>query len=422
MFTKKELQNKIRYLMVPLKGTETITMMLICKVGSRYEKKHLAGSSHYIEHLMFKGTKKCPNTLALSKELDSIGSEYNAFTGKEYTAYYIKSNKKHFEKSCSIIFDMINNSLFDEKEMEREKRVIIEEINMYNDNPLFHIDELFERIVYQGNTLGDDIAGTKEVVANYKREDVLKFKDEAYSSNNITVVLSGNIDESSEKVFKEYFDNYSNVIDNTIDFAKFVDNQKDPRVTIEYKETEQVQMELGFPAFSYSHKDLPALRLLSIILGGNMSSRLFIQIRERKGLCYAIRSSTDMYQDTGVLKIKAGIDKGRIYRAIHYIKDELEKIMNQSVSDSELKRAKDYLEGKFSISLEDSFELGVWYGIQDLFLDKIKTPKEKLDDYFKVTPEDIKRVANNIMDMNKFNLAVLGPFKDKEKFMKVITK
>lgn len=418
MYNKETLENQIRLISSPVEGANSITIMVMAKVGSRNEHDAVWGGAHYIEHLMFKGTTKRPNTLVISKELDAIGAEFNAFTGKEYTVYYVKSNKKHFADVCDILFDMINNSVFDAEEMEREKKVIVEEIKMYYENPLMHLDDVYESLIYQGNRLGLDIAGSKQSVLDMDRDTLIKFRDTAYASDNMVISVAGAVDDSILEECRSKFAGWSNTDNHSVDYEQYEDKQSEPRVAIDYRDTEQVQLMLGFHAPGYGHDDLPALKLLSIILGGNMSSRMFIKIREQRGLCYSVAAYLDAYQGIGTLRVRAGLDKNRIDEAVGAIAAELKLMAEEGVTEEELQRAKDFIDGKTTLRMENTYEWARWYGMQELMedLDKLKTPEEKLAELLAVTQEDIQRVAKSVIDFNKVNLALIGPFNEEQHF------
>jgi len=318
------------------------------------------------------------------------------------------------------LFDMINNSKFDAEEMQREKQVIIEEINMYEDNPLMHIEDIYDETVYKGNKLSENIAGTRESIRSMMRDDLMNFKSKNYDASNIVIGLAGDVNEEDISLIKKYFNEYSFANAQKDNFTKFISEQKQNNILISNRDTEQVQLALGFPGLEYENKMLPALKVLTIILGGNMSSRLFISIRERKGLAYFIRSSIDTYLDTGSLKIQAGIDKERIYDAIKAIVEELRLIIEKGITEEELKRAKDYIEGKLYLSLEDMSDLAMWYTKQEVLLNKIKTPKERIDQIFKVTKDDVDTLAKTLITNNKFNIALIGPYKDESEFLELL--
>lgn len=425
MFSKTILPNGIRLILVPLKEDKTVTLMVTIGVGSRYEPVQINGVSHFIEHIMFKGTKKRPNTLAISKELDSVGAEYNAFTSKDHTGYFVKADWRKLDLALDILSDMLINSKFKNDELEREKKVIIEEINMYEDNPLMYIEDLFEQSLFDGNPLGWRISGSREAVSGITRQKMLEYKNNHYRGENTVICVAGKISNGVTKKIKKYFSKIKGTIkqeDQFLSFAfpSFVCIQKKPAVKIQYKETEQIQAILGFPGYSYFDPDLYALIVLSIILGGSMSSRLFIKIRERKGLCYFIKSNVNIYQDTGNLFIQSGLDKSRLEPALKLILEELVKIKEKGITPAELKKAKDFFSGKVAIELEDNMKLAQWYTEQELLTKEILTPEEKIDKVMAVTREDVQRAANEIIKQSNINLALIGPFKEEKNFLKIL--
>jgi len=413
------LKNKAKLILSPRQETKAVTVLVIFKIGSRYEAKKENGLSHFVEHMMYKGTKKRPNTIDISRELDSVGAEFNAFTSKDYTGYYIKIQYKKLELALDILSDILFNSKFKKEEFEREKNVIIEEINMYEDNPLMHMEEYFEQVIYGSTPLGRFIAGPKENIQSFKRKDLVSFKNKFYHPKNMYIGVAGRFSENKiKKLTEKYFS--SKTSKSLGKFKKYNHQQKKRKVKINYKETDQVQMALGFPAFSYFHKDLYVLYLLGIILGGSMSSRLFINIRERKGLCYFIRSTPNIYEDTGNLFIQAGLDKKRIFQALELIWQELKNLKNKGVKSKELKKAKEFLKGKMILSMEDSSQLASYYTKQLVLTGKLESPEEKVKKIEKVKVKDIKRIARKIIKKNRLNLAIIGPFKNKVRFEKFI--
>lgn len=415
-YQKYTLKNGLRYVLVPKDDTQAFTLLVFFKVGSRYEAKGLYGAAHYIEHLLFKGTKKRPTAQHITKELDSVGAEFNAFTAKNHTGYYIKTDRAHVEMACDILSDMIWNSLFDAKEMEKEKHVIVEEVKMYAENPIMRIDEIFEEEVYQGNQLARIISGSKEDVLSYKREEVLRFREEYYRPNNMMLIAVGNIGEKMNDFIKKYFGTVPPSQKNPRSFKKFVSTQKKPRLRIEKKDIGQVQMALGFPAFGFFDPRQYAAKLLGIILGGNMSSRLFVVVRERHALAYSIGAGLDMLEDTGNFTVSGGLDSARIHKSLKLVLKELHRIKNQLVSQNELRQAKEFIKGKTILALEDSSVIADYYGKQELFKEKILTPNEVFQLYEKVTREDIQKVARDLFTPGKLNLALIGPFEDAKEF------
>ncbi|MDD5043400.1 MAG: pitrilysin family protein [Patescibacteria group bacterium] len=415
MYEKKVLPNGAKLIFIPQKETKAVTALVLFRVGSRYESGELNGVSHFIEHLMFKGTKKRPTTLAISRDLDSIGADYNAFTAKDHTGYYIKANKEKVGVALDVLSDILWQSKFSAGELEKERGVIIEEINMYEDTPMIYLDDLFEKNLYAGNKLGQLISGPKENIQRLKREEILGYKNKFYSPENMVVALAGNIGGGDRKLAEKYFGKIKAGGEVTPTFENFKISPKNfagPDVAIFYKETEQIHLALGWPALSHDDPRIYALNLLGIILGGTMSSRLFINIREKKGLCYYISAGAETYEDTGHFKIQAGLDKSRIKEAIPLILAEVRKVLNAGVTAAELVRARDYLKGRTILALEDSSALASWFGRQELLCKEVLTPEEKFAKIDEVGSNDISAVAREVFQPDFLRGALIGPFKD----------
>jgi len=416
MYKKFTLKNGANVIFVPQNDTKSVTSLIMFPVGSRYEPEHLAGVSHYIEHVMFKGTSKRPNTLALTREIDRLGAQYNAFTGKEYTGYYIKTDADYTEIALDILSDMLFGSLFDPEEMEREKGPIIEELRMYNDNPLMNIDNIFEDLLYEGCPLGRDIGGTIEHVKSYKREEVLEFKAKHYQPKNLTLVISGKIGDDTEELVAKYFGEEENSAEVTGEFLPFTFGaaEKEKRVALQKKKTDQAQLMLGFPGFSYTDENNPTIAVLNTILGGSMSSRLFIEIRERRGLAYMIRSGRDAFRDTGYIYIRAGLDPKNIPEAMQVIRKEIQKLFEEGITDEELSDAKTHVRGAFTLAQEDSSFGANWYAKEALFSEEIKNPDDYIKLIEKVTKDEVMDIVKQVFDFDKMRIAVIGDTEEEE--------
>lgn len=402
-----------------LNETQAITVLVLVKTGSRYEDDNSRGVAHFIEHLLFKGTKKRPSSLHITKELDGIGAEYNAFTSKDRTGYYIKASKENLELILDILSDMIFNSKFEEKEINRERGVILEEFNMYYDNPIMFIDSLLEQSIFEGHNLGNLVLGEKKVIKNISRAKILSFYKKYYQANNMVIGVAGNVEGYDlEFLLKKYFKITEFKQENK--FKVFKGQQNKVKFTSLKKATDQIHMSLGFEGISYFDKDFYASKLLSIILGGNMSSRLFLKIREKLGLCYYIRAHGHNYQDTGAFSVTAGLDKNKIESAIKNILNEISKLKNIKVSKQELKRAKSFIKGKLVLRMEDSENVIDWYVEQLLLQNKQIDLEEIIDSFNKVSASDILRVAKKIFKNKKLNLAIIGDLEQEDKILKII--
>jgi len=362
--------------------------------------------------MFFKGTSKRPTALSLAAELDGVGGEYNAFTSKEYTGYWIKVSGDKTEIALEIVSDMLLNSKFEAEEIEREKGVIIEEINMYEDNPLMKIEDVFETCLYGDTPAGWDVAGTVANVKSFKRQDFMNYFTRQYGASSATLILSGNVPKNADALVKKYFLNFTK---NTWkDKVKVKENQKNPAVLSVHKKTDQVTLALGVRTQAIGHKEEFTIKLLSIILGGSMSSRLFSEVRERRGLAYSVRTSTEFYSDSGYLATTAGIKLGHEEEVVNIIINEYKRISEELVPDEELKRAKDMIRGRLAISLEASDDLANWYGRQAILRKKYLSPADYIKEIEKIKPADLRRVAKKIFIVKNLNLALIGPLTSKK--------
>ena len=319
-----------------------------------------------------------------------------------------------------MLFDMLFNSKFDAKELDRERKVILEEIHMYKDNPIMHIEDMFETTLFGDCPLGWSIAGDAESMGKIDRVKMLAYRNAFYIPQNMVIGIAGKIDDGVIKTVEKYFGSLPKSSKKIPEIKKTIFTPGAPKVAVEYKDTEQVQLALGFPGYSWWDKRLVALRLMSNILGGNMSSRLFIAVRERKGLAYSIRAGIDEYEDIGILTVRAGLAKSRIELAMKTILNELKKMAKDGVTAAELKRAKENIRGRIILSLEDSESLAAWYAKEELDKREIKTPAEKLKEIAAVTIEEVRAAAADVIKNNKVALAIIGPFKDEASFLKIL--
>ncbi len=412
MVQTRTLPNGVQLVLAPRQETKAVTILILYHVGSRFEPKALNGSSHFIEHLMFKGTKKRPTTLSISKELDGVGAEYNAFTAKDHTGYYIKLAAEDLPLAVDILEDMLYHSLFQPKEIDRERNVVAEEINMYEDNPTMLIEDLFERAFYGDHPLGRMIAGPKSIIHTVTRQRLLRYRDQFYLPSNMLVACAGRFESQAMFAMLSHAFGRASSRRRAPQYQPFKKNNQPLRFKVKTKETEQTHLMLGFPGVSYFDRDLDALTLLSIILGATMSSRLFISIRERQGLCYMIRSGVTLYEDTGNVGIMAGLDKSRLEPALLGIMKEVIRIKEKPVTREELHRAKEFYRGKLVLNLEDSEEMANWIGKQQLLTRKIQTPEQKIGRVLRVTVADVQRVANRVFRLPRVAGALIGPMKD----------
>lgn len=419
-FQRKVLSNGLRVLTVSMPSFESATVMVMVGAGSRYETKLNNGISHFLEHMAFKGTGKRPTALEISSLIDGMGGSCNASTGKEVTAYYIKSAAEKVDLSLDILSDILLNSKFDEKEIEKEKGVIIEELNFDEDTPTRNLGDIYERLTYGDTPLGWDIGGEKDVIRKITREYFLTYEKSLYSPHNIAVVVAGGIESKKSVGLVEKYLGKMNKFD-TIKHNKYVEKQTKPQLFLKTKKTEQAHIAIGFKTVKSDHPDKYPLEVLATILGGGMSSRLFHEIREKRGLGYYISTSADSYQDIGSIVSMAGIDPKRVKEAITVILQEHQKVSNVSkVSKGELTKAKEYLKGHMVLGLENSRSVAYYYASQELLEKKIDNPDEVIAKIDAVTVEQIKNVAKKYFVEKGLNLAVIGNFENRQEFQSLL--
>ena len=419
MFKKTTLKNGLRIVTVPQKDTKAATVLVLVRTGSKYEDRETSGISHFLEHMLFKGTKKRKGPVAVAEELDRVGGNYNAFTGEEYTGYYAKVDSAHFDIALDWVSDIFLNSTLPADEMEKERGVIIEEINMYRDNPMMYIDELWKSVLYGDQPAGWDVAGTKETVSHIKREQIASYISSQYVARRTVVCVAGNIKEKAaiEKVKKAF----GKIGDGEAkERPAVIENQQEPAVMILHKKTGQANLALGVRAYSMFHRDKYILDLMGIILGGMMSSRMFVEVREKLGAAYYVRTFNQADTDTGSLVTFAGVDCAKLDKVIETILREYKKLTTEKVPAKELKKAKDFLKGKTVLGLESSDSLASFYGGQELLKNEIMTVEQMFKKIDKVTAGDIMRVAKDIFKNDRLDLALIGPFENEADFKKKI--
>lgn len=423
----QKLENGLNLITVKIDSVDTVNTIVYFPVGSRYESPEDNGISHFIEHMMFKGTEKRPNTLILSEELDNMGAIYNAYTSKDMTAYYIKSSKNDIEKNIGILGDMVCNSKFDIEEINKEKGVIIQEMKKYEDLPECYVEDIFEQLVFgEKDKLGQLIIGSEDNIKSFTRDQFMNYKDAHYFGSNAFVCVVGNFDENQIlELIKNNFKfqingNREDEVEKLRNNSRRILDQKEPKFKLVYKDIEQAHLKLGFPAFSYFDKEVYSLSLFSAVFGECMSSRLFINIREKEGLCYNIYSSMDRYQDCGLFSINSGLDKDRIYEAISLIKKELNEVVKNGITQEELNKAKSIMFGRMDVALEDTSNIAEFYGRQYLLQNRIITPEEKKEFINKVTLAEINDTIKKVINFSKINMAIIGPYNDSAKFEELL--
>ncbi len=420
MFKKYILPNGLRIILAPMEGSQSVTVLVLVGTGSKYETKETNGLSHFLEHMFFKVSKKRESTLEIASALDEVGGAYNAFTSKEMTGFWAKVDSQHFDLALDWVADIFLNSKLPEAEIEKEKSVITEEINMYLDTPIMNIWNIWEQLLYGDQPAGWLTIGEKETIKSLRRDDFLKYLGNQYVAKNTIVLVAG--DEQKIKNQKSKIKNYFAGIKNgnCKNKLKVIEKQKKPEVRVNFKETDQTHFVLGFRSNDIFHKDRYASALLATILGGYMSSRLWIEVRERRGLAYYIRSANETYTDSGYLVANAGVDNSRLKEAIKVILAEFKKIRDQKIPEAEIQKAKDHIKGATLLSLESSDEVASYLGGQEVLKKEILTPEQFFSRINRVTAADLQRVARDIFKPQKLNLALIGPFKERERLEKIL--
>lgn len=402
------LDNGLRLINVPMQNSESIMVLVLVGTGSRYETKDVNGISHFLEHMMFKGTLKRPGALDITHELDSIGADNNAFTSKEYTGYYAKAASNNLDQVLDIISDIFQNSKIDPVEVDKERGVIIEEINMRRDDPQQHVGNMFETLLYGDQPLGWEISGEKETIQTMPRDKFVEYFDTHYFAENTVVVVAGKFDESTiaDKV-RGYFSNVRR--HQVITPLPVQESQQAPAISTFEKPTDQSHFIVGVRAYDRFNDNNYPLRVMSVILGSGMSSRLFDEVREKRGLAYYVYSSVDSFADTGYFAASAGVNSSKLDESIKVILHEFSKLTKEPVSEKELTKAKNYIRGKMLIHMETSDSQASFYGDQELLKRKIMTTDEILARLDAVTASDILQVAQEILKSQTLNLAIVGP-------------
>ncbi|OGY25904.1 MAG: hypothetical protein A2Z24_02375 [Candidatus Woykebacteria bacterium RBG_16_44_10] len=413
------LPNNLNVLSTQLPSTKSVTVLILVGTGSRYENKIINGVAHFAEHMFFKGTKKRPTALDISTLIDGIGGEFNAFTSKEYTGYFVKASAEKVDLVLDVLSDMLLNSKFDQEEIDRERGVIFEELRMYLDTPVRHIHDVYEQLLFGDQPLGWDIVGSLESLKNINRKEFLEFKNSYYNPENMLVSIAGGIKHSDiENYTKNYLGNLENK--KTATYNKVKISQNKPAVKLSEKKTEQAHLAIGVRSYPRGHKNRYIAAVLNTILGSSMSSRLFIELRERRGLAYYVRAGIEEYHDAGSFVASAGVPPKKIGEAIKVILDEFNKITGEKVGEKELKKTKEHIKGRLILELEDSREVAALFGSQQLLEGKVRSVEEIFTKIDAVSAEDIKKVAADIFKNEALNLAIIGPYKDEGKFVKIL--
>ncbi|MBI2952907.1 MAG: insulinase family protein [Chloroflexi bacterium] len=417
-YEKTVLDSGLRVISSTLPNTNSVSMAIFLVAGSRYEVKEINGISHFIEHMLFKGTRKRPTSKEISEAVEGIGGLLNAETGKEVTVYWAKVPRKYLNIAADVLTDALLHSLLDPVEIEKERKVIIEELNMLTDVPQDWVHVLFDETLWGDQPLGRDIAGTRDSVSQVNRDQMLDYMVKRYVPSSAVLAVAGPLSHGEVLQMIEPMLADWRPAPEPPEVATYPPAEQ-VRVRLQQRKTEQAHLCVGFPGLSYVHPDRYALDLLNVVLGEGMSSRLFLEIREKRGLAYDVHSYINHYRDAGAAVVYAGVDPKQIDRTIEAALAELEKVKD-GVPEQELTKAKEFWKGRLLLRLEDTRAVASWLGGQELLLGRIYTLDEVVKIIDSITDIDIKRVAKDVFAKGRVNLAVVGPFAKEERFLKLV--
>lgn len=417
---KKTLPSGLRTIILPRAEMASATILVLIGVGSRYETPRQSGLSHFLEHMFFKGTENRPTTKEIAEAIDNVGGDFNAFTTEEFTGYYVKVASEHLAKGADVVSDILLRPLFPVEEIERERGVIQEEIKMYTDNPMRHVNNLWQHTMFGEHPLGRRVDGSKETVGAMKRKDFLSYVKSHYHTGNAIVVVAGNVDVKKTHAMLAKLFAPLTVGEETIpkNAPKKLPIHK---FTHEYRKSlDQTHMMVGVPGVSSKDPRKYAAELMAAILGGGMSSRLFLNVRERNGLAYMVRTSSESYTDTGSFVTQTGVRTEKALDALKIILSEYDRIMEEEVTEEELNKVKQMARGTMVLDLEETNALALFSSVQELTEREILTPDEIMKHIDAVTVQDIQAIARELLQKDKRAVALLGPQKSSKAFEKVL--
>jgi predicted Zn-dependent peptidase len=419
VYERHTLSNGLRVLTAPLDHAQSVACYVMLAAGSRYEHEPNRGIAHFSEHMFFKGTERRPTARDIAMEVDSIGGEFNAFTSKEYTGYYIRCAAEQRDQAFDVLVDMLRNSKFDPGELEREKGVIIEEMNMYFDTPRDYVGAVYEELVFGSNPLGWETLGTKETILGATRETFLDYIGTWYTPERMVVGVAGAVGDDVLPMLEGLLGDVSGTSPGGPEPAA-IERTREPRVRLHRKDSDQANVALGLPSYPLGHPDRFALQLLGTVLGTGMSSRLFLEVRERRGLAYYVFAFNNSFTDTGTLYAQAGVDLKRAEEAVGVIATEFKKLADEPVPAAELEKARALAKGRFVLSTESPNGL-IMYGLRREVLEgRAAEPEEILAGLDAVTIEDVQRVAQDVIGGSGLRCAVIGPFDDAAAFEQLL--
>ncbi len=418
MYQRSVLDNKLRVLTSTMIHTRSVSMIFCVGAGSRYESAEMAGLSHFIEHLPFKGTKSWPSAGAVSEAIESVGGILNASTDREMTVFWCKVPHSHFSAAFGVLLDMILNPLLEPEEVEKEREVIQEELRMTMDMPSYRVDLLIDEALWPDQAMGRDVGGTPESVEQITQESIREYMERQYNPANTVIAVAGNI--THEEVVDLLADATAGWQPREpLEWEPVVEGKTEPMVVVEQKRSDQSHLCLALPALPMEHPDRYALTILNIILGDGMSSRLFMNLRERQSLTYDVNSSANMFRDCGSLVVYCGMEPKKTRKAVQAVMEEL-GLLREEPPVQEVSKAQEYAKGRLMLRMEDTRAVASWLGSQELLLEKVSTPEEVAERLDSVTPSDIARVARNLLKQEQLRLAVVGPHRGEKGFLNLL--
>ena len=418
MYQRTILDNQLRVLTDAMPHSPSVSMAIFVGAGSRYEPEELVGMSHFIEHLPFKGTRNWPTARQVSEAIEGVGGVMNASTDREMTVFWCKVAKLHFRQAFAVLLDLVLNPLLDPKEMEKERDVIREELRMSYDHPTYRVDLLIDEALWPDQAMGRDVGGSLESVSNISLENVREYMQHQYNPANAVVSVAGGVTHHEVLELVEEATRHWRPRE-PLAWEPVADGYREPVVRVEQRRTDQSHLCLGLPGLSLSDPDRYALTIFNVILGDGMSSRLFLNLRERQGLAYDVHSSTSYFRDCGSLVVYCGVEPQKSRGAVQAVVSEL-KGMHQEVPPQELAKAKEYSKGRLLLRMEDSRAVAMWLGGQELLLDRVATVEEVVEWIDAITAEDVARVAQRVLNENQLKLAVVGPHRGDKSFLKLL--
>ncbi len=413
VFERQQLTNGLRVLTAPIPHAQSVACFVMLAAGSRYERASNRGIAHFAEHMFFKGTERRPSSRDLTTLIDGIGGEFNAFTSKEFTGYYVRCAGADRDIALDVLLDMLRHSKFDPEEVEREKGVILEEMNMYQDTPRDHIGTVYETLMFGDNPLGWETLGTKETIRAAGRETFIDYLHEWYTPDRMVVGVSGMVGEGLTPMLEDLLGDLQG--DGSAQpLPSSIDRSPGPHVAVHHKDADQAHLILGVESYPLEHPDRYALQLLSAVLGSGMSSRLFLEVRERRGLAYYVHGMNHSYTDAGSLLAQAGVDLTRIDEAISVIAEQFDRMASETVGSDELEKARSLIKGRFVLRTETPQGLIMWGLNHEVLEGHALEPEQLLERIDAVSAADVQRVAQDLIARRKMRLAVIGPFADRD--------